>query len=166
MKKCNFAAGGAAGVTAPPPRGEFSRILTNDDLIALSEDTMLSEADGVSWAIDDGTPDGGFWSLAEDVAKATKTAAADLCSWQAHVVFAMRAFYLLGVLRGGEAYRNLVTPFDEPEFREIPFTLDKNFSEDCVEDLNSISVEDLNGLLTMLGLSVPLAADKTKGKET
>ena len=87
-------------------------ILCDEDLKCLSEYTPYSEGDAFLWVIDIGKKVGGFWGIAEDVAEAIAADAVHLCSGQARALLAMRAFYLLGVLRGGEAYRNLVVDSD------------------------------------------------------
>lgn len=105
---------------------------------------------------------GGFWGIAEEVARATAADAVHLRSGQARALLAMRAFYLLGVLRGGEAYRNLIVDSDgdEPEFKDLPFDV---YSELFVADLKELTPEEFNSILALLGLTVPWAAEDTKG---
>ena len=76
----------------------------------------------------------------------------------------MRAFYLLGVLRGGEAYRNLVIDAEtEPEFVDLPFDMDTMAAADFTEDLNNLTPEAFSQLCALLGLSGPWAEDGAKG---
>lgn len=142
-------------------------ILSDAELLELSELTAFTEGEGLCWGVENEEPVGGFWSLAEEVAKATATGAVKLRTGQERALFAMRAFYLLGVLRGGEAYRNCVIDADtEPEFKDLPFQLDQMAAEDFADDLRETEAEYLARLLSMLGLSVPWAADGVKGVAT
>ena len=90
-------------------------VLSDEALLSLSEYTPYSEGDNWLWFVEDGKPVGGFWSIAEEVARATAADAVQISSGQGRALLAMRAFYFLGVLRGGEAYRRLVAPEDEGE---------------------------------------------------
>ncbi|WP_312615070.1 hypothetical protein [Oscillibacter sp.] len=139
-------------------------ILSDAELVALSELTAFAEGEGVCWGIENGKPVGGFWDLAAEVAKATAAAGAALPSGQARAVLAMRAFYLLGVLRGGEAYRNTVIDTEtEPEFKDLPFELDAMAAADFAEDLGNLTPEVFRQLCALLGLSGPWAEDGAKG---
>lgn len=139
-------------------------IFSNDALLTLSEITTYAEGDPLCWGTEGGEIVGGFWPLAEEVAKATAAAAVMLSSGQARALLVMRSFYLLGVLRGGEAYRSLVLDEEgEPEFKNIPFTLDNLAAADFVDELSALSPEYFNRLLALLGLSVPWAADAVNG---
>ena len=104
---------------------------------------------------------GGFWSIAEEVARATAADAVQISSGQGRAILAMRAFYFLGVLRGGEAYRRLVAPEEEFEkLIDLPFTV---YSELFAEDLEAMPPEWMARLLALLGLTVPWAAEDRKG---
>ena len=136
-------------------------ILSNDSMLSLSEYTSDSEGDNWLWFVEDGKPVGGFWSIAEEVARATAADAIHLRSGQARALLAMRAFYFLGVLRGGEAYRRLVAPEEEDEkLLDLPFEVD---SELFAEDLEAMPPEWMARLLALLGLTVPWAAEDMKG---
>lgn len=114
--------------------------LSDELLLSMSECTAYSEGDPFVWYVNEGQPEGGFWRLAETVTKATAADAARLTSGQARALLAMRAFYFLGVLRGSEAYRDMVADDDnavEPAFKELPFEVD---SELFVDDLNALKV--------------------------
>ena len=136
-------------------------VLSDDELKSLSEFTPYSEGDAFLWVIDMGKKVGGFWGIAEEVARATAADAVHLRSGQARALLAMRAFYLLGVLRGGEAYRRLVAPEEEDEkLLDLPFEVD---SELFAEDLEAMPPEWMARLLALLGLTVPWAAEDMKG---
>ena len=146
--------------TTAAPAADLQRpayVLSDEALLSLSEYTPYSEGDAFLWVIDIGKKVGGFWGIAEEVARATAADAVHLRSGQA-----MRAFYLLGVLRGGEAYRNLIVDSDgdEPEFKDLPFDV---YSELFVADLKELTPEEFNSILALLGLTVPWAAEDTKG---
>lgn len=136
-------------------------VLSDEALLSLSEITPYSEGDNYLWYVEEGKPVGGFWSIAEEVAKATAADAAQISSGQGRALLAMRAFYFLGVLRGGEAYRRLVAPEEEDEkLIDLPFTV---YSELFAEDLEAMPPEWMARLLALLGLTVPWAAEDKKG---
>ena len=136
-------------------------VLSDEALLSLSEYTPYSEGDNWLWFVEDGKPVGGFWSIAEEVARATAADAVQISSGQGRALLAMRAFYFLGVLRGGEAYRRLVAPEEEDEeLLELPFEVD---SELFAEDLEAMPPEWMARLLALLGLTVPWAAEDMKG---
>jgi len=140
------------GATFQPPQLPAC-VLPDSALQSLSEFTLFSENEGIFWTVEDGIPGGGFWDLAEQVNRASASAVLHLQSREARIVFALRNFYLLGVLRGGEAYRSMVLPPDEADFSEVPFTLCEEFSMDCIESLNDIPDLELETLLALLGLN-------------
>nr|WP_326215447.1 hypothetical protein [uncultured Oscillibacter sp.] len=151
--------------TTAAPAADLQRpayVLSDEALLSLSEYTPYSEGDAFLWVIDIGKKVGGFWGIAEDVARAIAADAIHLRSGQARALLAMRAFYFLGVLRGGEAYRSLVAgnDDDEPEFKDLPFEV---FSQLFVEDMNDLPEEEFNSILALLGLTVPWAAEDMKG---
>lgn len=148
-------AAGAADLQRP------AYILSDEALLNLSEITSYSEGDACLWYVEEGTPVGGFWGIAEEVAKATAADAAHLRSGQGRALLAMRAFYFLGVLRGGEANRRLILPEEDDEkLLDLPFTVD---SELFAEDLEAMPPEWMARLQALLGLSVPWAAENMKG---
>lgn len=151
--------------TTAAPAADLQRpayVLSDEELKSLSEFTPYSEGDAFLWVIDIDKKVGGFWGIAEEVARATAADAVHLRSGQARALLAMRAFYLLGVLRGGEAYRNLIVDSDgdEPEFKDLPFDV---YSELFVADLKELTPEEFNSILALLGLTVPWAAEDMKG---
>ena len=150
----------ASAAAEVPQRPEY--VLSDEALLSLSEYTPYSEGDAFLWVIDIGKKVGGFWGIAEDVARAIAVDAVHLRSGQARALLAMRAFYLLGVLRGGEAYRFLVAGSDDekPDFKDLPFEV---YSDIFVDDLNELTPEEFNSMLALLGLTVPWAAEDQKG---
>ncbi len=102
--------------TTAAPAADFQRpayVLSDEALLSLSETTLYGEGDNCLWYVEDWKPVGGFWSIAEEVAQATAADAVQISSGQGRAILAMRAFYFLGVLRGGEAYRRLVSIAEE-----------------------------------------------------
>lgn len=103
------------------------------DLAELSEDTPLSEGDSLEM----------FEDEARVVAEALKKAgvpAGKVSPGRARSLFLMRAFYFLGVLRGGEAARNMLLGEDEAEDKKLVLAewCTQRFAEelealDCVE---------------------------------
>lgn len=149
----------ASAAAEVPQRPEY--VLSDEALLSLSETTLYGEGDNCLWYVEDGKPVGGFWSIAEEVARATAVDAVQISSGQGRAILAMRAFYLLGVLRGGEAYRRLVAPEEEYEkLLDLPFTV---YSELFAEDLEAMPQEWMARLLALLGLTVPWAAEDQKG---
>ena len=132
--------------------GGQSPILSDEDILTLSEYTPFSEGETVYFE-DDGEPACGFWGAAQEVAAASAAQAAKLKTGQARTLFHMRSFYLLGVLRGAEAYRSMLTDEAE-EHREIPFSLDELSAEDFREDLEQIPPEMFKRLCALLGIAV------------
>lgn len=155
MKLHNELAAGAADLQRP------AYILSDEALLNLSEITLYSEGENWLWFVEDGKPVGGFWSIAEEVARATAADAVQVSTGQGRAILAMRAFYFLGVLRGGEAYRRLILPEEDDEkLPDLPFTVD---SELFAEDLEAMPPEWMARLQAFLGLSVPWAAEDRKG---
>ena len=71
------------------------------------------------------------------------------------VLFLCRAFYFLGVLRGGEAYRNSLACDAEAELPEpLPFELDDFSAADFADGLLELKPEDRDKLLELLGLRI------------
>lgn len=148
-------AAGAADLQRP------AYVLSDEALLNLSETTLYSEGENWLWFVEDGKPVGGFWSIAEEVARATAADAVQVSTGQGRAILAMRAFYFLGVLRGGEAYRRLILPEEDDEkLLDLPFAVD---SELFAEDLEAMPPEWMARLQALLGLSVPWAAEDRKG---
>lgn len=125
-------------------------ILSDENIRDLTDTTPFSEGDPVGF-LEDG--DGcGFWMAAEEVAEASAVQAAKLPAGQARALFHMRAFYFLGVLRGAEEYRSMLT--DKFELKTIPFSLDDGCSQEFRESLEAMPPEEFRRLCALLGLSV------------
>lgn len=126
-------------------------ILSDKEISEISEFTLFPEADGIYFEMEGISF--GFWRAAEEVVAASAAQASRLMTGQAHALFYMRSFYLLGVLRGAEAYRfSLIDEDDGP--KEIPFVLDEHCAEDFREALENMPPELFQRLCALLGLSV------------
>lgn len=125
-------------------------ILSNEAIRDISDITPFPEGDSVGFL--EGGDGCGFWLAAEEVAVASAVQAAKLTTGQARALFHMRNFYLLGVLRGAEAYRDMLT--DTFELKTIPFSLDDGCAEEFREDLEAMEPEEFRRLCALLGLSV------------
>lgn len=126
-------------------------ILSNEDIRNLTDTTPFSEGEPVGF-LEDG--DGcGFWMAAEEVAVASAVQAAKLTTGQARALFHMRSFYFLGVIRGAEEYRSMLT--EDMESENAPFSLDDYASAEFRESLETMAPEDFQRLCALLGLSVP-----------
>ncbi|MEY8385907.1 hypothetical protein AALC17_01280 [Oscillospiraceae bacterium 38-13] len=125
-------------------------ILSDEDIRNLTDTTPFSEGDSVGF-LEDGDACG-FWMAAEEAAAAAAIQAAKLTTGQARALFHMRSFYFLGVLRGAEAYRFMLT--DEEKVKDMAFSLDSGAAEEFLEDLESMEAEDFRRLCALLGLSV------------
>ena len=69
-------AAGAADLQRP------AYVLSDEALLNLSETTLYSEGENWLWFVEDGKPVGGFWSIAEEVARATAADAVQISSGQ------------------------------------------------------------------------------------
>lgn len=132
-------------------------ILSDEAIRELTDTTPFSEGDSVGF-LEDG--DGcGFWLAAEEVAVASAVQAAKLKTGQARALFHMRSFYFLGVLRGAEEYRSMLT--DDMETQNAAFSLDSDAAEEFREGLETMKPEDFQRLTALLGLSVPWESRKS-----
>ena len=129
-------------------------VLPDSEMRYILEYTDFSENDAILWVLEDGIPCGGLWDVAEQVAKTSADVTARIKSKEGRTLFALRNFYLYGVLRGAEAYRRAILPMDE-EIDDIPFVLCDEFSEDFAESLDDTEAQELGKLLSMLGLTGP-----------
>ncbi len=139
---------------AARPANKRNPILSDEAILDLSDITPFSEVEPLGYVVD-GEPDGGFWEAAEQVAGAAPLEAAKLKSGQARALFHMRSFYFLGVFRGAEAYRSMLT--DEDEIKELPFALCASAAEDFRDDLEHMPPDLFQRLCALLGLSVQWA---------
>ena len=85
-----------------------------------------------------------------------------MATGQARALFHMRSFYFLGVIRGAEEYRAMLT--DDMEVKNAPFSLDDYFAEEFREALEAMEPEDFQRLCALLGLSVQWAKKPQKPK--
>ena len=129
-----------------------SKILTDDELRALADWTDFSEGEGVGFREMSGDLAGGFPTILRDVGAAVAGEATRLPGPE-RVLFLCRSFYLLGVLRGGEAYRDSLECDMEAELPEpLPFELDDFGAADFADGLLELKPEDRDKLLELLGL--------------
>lgn len=126
-------------------------ILSDEAIRNLTDTTLFSEEQPVGFEEDGDC--WGFWSAAEEVAEASAVQAAKLMTGQARALFHMRSFYFLGVLRGAEEYRSMLT--EDMESENAPFSLDDGCSQEFRESLEAMPPEEFQRLCALLGLSVP-----------
>lgn len=126
-------------------------ILSDEAIRNLTDTTPFSESEPVGFEEDGDC--WGFWSAAEEVAAMSAIQSAKLTTGQARALFHMRSFYFLGVIRGAEEYRDMLT--DKFELNTIPFSLDDGCSQEFRESLEAMPPEEFQRLCALLGLSVP-----------
>lgn len=127
-------------------------ILSNEDLMELSEGCPMTEG---------GTLDE-FVEEAAVVAQAVAVAGVDLQQLRpnSRALFLMRAFYFLGVLRGGESYREDIYVTDEMDNGEISneirepyaFSMVAWMAQDMADELDTPEFESRKKLVELLGL--------------
>lgn len=123
-------------------------ILENADLKDLADGTPYAEGGMLSEFMDE---------LAE-ARKASAAASVTLYGGPARLLFLMRSIYFLGVLRGGEEYREQLLAVDalydpdaeHQEFDPVPFELSESCAQLFVDDLNSLSADELTQLWASL----------------
>ncbi len=92
------------------------------------------------------------------VSDALHTCGVDIASMRPklRLLFVLRAFYLLGMLRGGESYReDMLVEYDlldDVEFEPCKFALDEICADKAKDDLEATDPNEINKLLKMLGL--------------
>lgn len=126
---------------------ENEYIFSDGDLLDLSESAPLTE----------GGPLDDFLAEARVVAEAIEKTGADLSGlWpQARALFFMRGFYLLGILRGGEAYRATLLD-DIPgavERPAVPFELSEVCADLFAKELEGQPTETVRAIYQALGLT-------------
>lgn len=123
---------------------ENKHILTDKDLMELSESVPMAEG---------GTMDA-FISEAMVVKEAVEAVGIDLQKLRSRskALFLMRTFYLLGVLRGGEAYRDAMCLEDDVdiEIEECPFSLDQNLAVMAAKELDNPGLDARKTLVEIL----------------
>lgn len=127
-------------------------ILSDEDIAELSEGCPMSEG---------GTLED-FVEEASVVAQAVKMAGVDLQQLRpsSRALFLAWSFYFLGVLRGGESYREEIYTIDElnsgdlnNEARETcAFALVDWIAQDMAEELDTPEVENRKRLVELLGM--------------
>lgn len=129
-----------------------NKILTDDELRSLADWTDFSEGEGIGFRELSGELAGGFPAALRAVAAAASGEAERLPGPE-RVLFLCRAFYFLGVLRGGEAYRDSLECDMEAELPEpLPFELDDFAAADFKDGLLELKPEDRDKLLELVGL--------------
>lgn len=124
---------------------EKKYIFQDKDLQKLSEDTPLPEGATLEE----------FEAAAREVLKAADKIHVNPRQGKTRALFLMRGLYFLGVLRGGEAYRNALLCMDDPETPEpetVPFELSEVCTELFVDDLKSMGPAALEKLCQSLGI--------------
>lgn len=121
-------------------------ILSDKDLMELSENVPMPEG---------GTLEQFTWE-AGVVANAVQATGVKLQQLRpiSRALFLMRAFYLLGVLRGGESYRQKLCAIDgiDLETEECPFSLVAWMAGDVAEGLDNPKIKDRKLLVQLLEL--------------
>jgi len=126
---------------------EKKYILPDDELLELSEGAPLTEGGTLEDLLNE----------AEQVAEAVQKADirfSDL-DFRAKALFYMRAFYFLGVLRGGEAYRAellLDDGLNADALPQVPFELSDICAELFADDLRGKPSETLKAIYRAVGL--------------
>lgn len=130
---------------------EKKYILSDDELLELSDSAPMIEG---------GTLED-FLSEAEQVAEAVQKAKVSFfgLDLRGKALFYMRAFYFLGVLRGGEAYREELLLDDDinaEELPQVPFELFNSCAELFADDLRGKPSETLKAIYKAVGLGKQL----------
>lgn len=116
-------------------------ILTDDELLFLNESTPFTEGSGLTE----------FLEEAAEVAKVVNPVCATTKDNRVRLLLLMRGFYFLGVLRGGEAYRDTLTD-DVDSAQKLSFD---QCSVSCTElfadDLNELSPAELAQVCAAMG---------------
>lgn len=121
-------------------------ILSDDELMELSEGCPMTEGGTLEELVDE----------AAVVAQAVAAAGVDLRQLRpsSRSLFLMRAFYFLGVLRGGESYRDELRTIDELAGGEgsCDFALTDWLAQDAAEELDHPEFDNRKRLVELLGL--------------
>lgn len=115
-------------------------ILTDEELYFLSESTPFAEGSGLT----------DFLEEAAKVVKVVDSAQVTILDERARMLLLMRGLYFLGVLRGGEAYRNTLKDDDILEDLS-PDELSVSCTELFAEDLEDLTVEEIGQVCAALG---------------
>lgn len=120
-------------------------ILLDEEIQEFTDYTPLAEGAGLQ----------DFQEEAAVVAKAVAELNERVPDPRARTLYMMRAFYFLGVLRGGEVYRETVRDVLEADvetLEPIEFKLSPSGAELFAWDLNHMAAKELARLYTSLGL--------------
>ena len=120
-------------------------LLENEELKFLSEYTPYAEGGILSEFEEEG----------KRVAKALAQVNTQVADKRAKRLLLLRGFYLLGVLRGAEAYRTVVLDEVQPEHPDddpLPFELDEVCAQLFADGLNQLSRGELYRLCAALGV--------------
>lgn len=121
-------------------------ILSDEELRLLTEDTPFAEGDSLSE----------LQTEARRVMEAIKNDGTDFecLEYRSRLIYLFRAFYLLGVLRGGEAYRFALASQTETDYtpEEAAFQLDGVCADSFVTDISGADPDSLGELYSLLGL--------------
>ena len=101
-----------------------------------------------------------FMDEAEEVVEAITKTGVKIKDERARLLFLMRGFYLLGILRGGEEYRGTLQAVEEvespgmeqTEFERVPFELSDSCADLFADDLNGLTPKEITQLWASLGL--------------
>lgn len=152
----------SCGTAAPNLSKLPACVLSDGEILDLVHESL--SPDSLCWGEENGKIVGGLWGLAEEVGAAMRAEDTELMTedqlretgQRGQIIYALRAFYRLGVLRGLETYRNHILNNDcEPVFAELPFALDAWAAEDFADDLRDTTPELLDKLLALVGVSGP-----------
>ena len=114
----------------------------------MDEQSLRDLADGTPCA--EGDPLDDFLEEGKEVARALEQAGAAITDQRVRLLAMMRGFYFLGVLRGGEEYRNTLRARDEVNkpgaewelFPPLTFALSELCAEDFVEEAEALRAEE------------------------
>lgn len=114
----------------------------------LDEQALRELADGTPCA--EGAPLEDFLEEGKEVVRALDQVGADSADQRVRLLAMMRGFYFLGVLRGGEEYRNTLQATDEVNepgtegeiIPPMPFVLSELCAEDFVEEAEELRAEE------------------------
>ncbi len=118
----------------------MSKVLTDREIMELCDMAPCAENDGLAELADE----------ADVIVKAAASYIHTLDNPQERIVFAMRAFYLLGVQRGGEAYRMMQDAIGTVR-PALSFSLCDVYEEEIVDDLKEIGRKYLNTICRQFG---------------
>lgn len=114
----------------------------------LDEESLRELADGTPYA--EGDPLDAFLEEGKEVVRALEQVGAVSKDQRVRLLTMMRGFYFLGILRGGEAYRDTLQSADEVnepgtepvEFPALPLALAEYFAESFVEELQELEPKE------------------------